>query len=96
MSADEKITRYRLLDIDDIFILAQLGKGVPQVDISRMLCIGSPAICHRLRKYKQLFDGFEFSKRGKKVVASDSALQLFEIADQALNVIMSMLTKNKE
>lgn len=45
----------RLLDIDDMIVLALVGDGVSYADTARYLGLTPPAISHRLRKYEQLW-----------------------------------------
>ena len=41
----------RLMDLDDLIILALLYDGQRKVDIAKVLGITPPAVCHRMRKY---------------------------------------------
>ncbi len=56
--SDNKLNKYRILDIDDLIILKMLGDGCKYVEITRFLNITPPAICHRMKKYERVWEGF--------------------------------------
>lgn len=58
MQLPPHLSKYRLLDIDDLIILTMIGAGYRHVDMVHVLRITAPAICQRLKKYESIWPGF--------------------------------------
>ena len=79
---------YRLLDIDDLYILKMIGEGDSYTYISAILGLTPPAISHRLRKYEQIWEGFAAINRNKKIHSLNAVTQeVVLMATQVLEVL---------
>jgi len=59
---------YRMLDYDDLIILSLMNENYPQCKIATHLNVGAPAVCHRIRKYNDLWTGMVYrTPSGSKI-----------------------------
>lgn len=84
MALNPALSDLRLLDIDDIIILALIGHGHQYKKIAKTLGKTSPAISHRIKKYHSIFPGFGINQRGSLINPNDIAKKWFAIADVVL------------
>lgn len=57
-----------MLDYDDLIILSLMNENYPQCKIATHLGIGASAICHRIRKYNDFWEGMIYKdKYGAKL-----------------------------
>lgn len=90
----QKLRNYRLLDIDDLMILKMIGEGCSYKEIRILLGVTPPAISHRLRKYGQVWDGFEIPKpvsyNGVRVLGEETR-KITAMASKVLGSLLSEL-----
>lgn len=84
------INKYRILDVDDLIILKMIGEGHKYVEITRFLNISPPAICHRLKKYELVWEGFSVktppgSKRAR--IMSPAFHEAYGVATRMLTAL---------
>lgn len=77
----------RLLDIDDLYLLSHLGKGLRLIDVAKRLRLSQPAITQRVHKIEGAFgiDLIDRSFRGTKL--TDKGGQFCHRASVALAVL---------
>ena len=89
-NSSRKHSRYRILDLDDLIILKMLGEGCSCKDIRIAMGVTAPAISHRLKKYRGLWDGFHTANRinpsGNRTV-SEEALKAADMATKVLEAL---------
>jgi DNA-binding Lrp family transcriptional regulator len=78
----------RSLDIDDLIVLRMLGEKKTYVEIGKVLGLSSPSICHRVRKYEELWEEFSITMRiGRERVCSTKAQEVCTMAANVLEVL---------
>jgi len=79
----------RILDIDDLFILASLLDNTqPLHHIAKILRITPPALSHRIKRYREHIPNFDFSTTSSAVKSLSPETKAFcTKAKKALDVL---------
>lgn len=82
------MTQYlRYLDIDDLIILSCLGDQIRYKDISAFLGLTPPALCHRIKKYKEFVPNFNIDAKAYPYKVDEATKEIFMRAKQALDIL---------
>lgn len=86
------------LDIDDLFIIAELSRGVTVTEISRRLCITQPAVTQRIRKAERQLGGMIVLHEWRYVYTTAFGQRIGEKIAEALTLLGEIheITKSEE
>lgn len=84
---DQTLAPFRMLDYDDLIILSLINENYSQVYIARHLNIGASALCHRVKKYNDIWNGITYKKNHRVVISKKYKRLVNNIRIAALTLI---------
>lgn len=85
-----KHAHYRLLDFDDLCIMAMLHDGVLRSTISKYLGLTPPAISHRVGKYASIWGDDVYYFEGSRKLVSPKGYAIFKKMKETLYYLLNL------
>jgi len=86
-SISDFFVELRLLDIDDLILMAMLNDDILPSAVAKTLGLTPPAISHRIKKLKDVFGADIFESDRIKRTPTEKGREIFSRCDQALKMI---------
>jgi DNA-binding transcriptional LysR family regulator len=83
----ERMSNWKNLDIDDLYILRGLKNGSQLTHMADELTITQSALSHRVSRLRRSFDQVLVEKKGWYLVPTGEGREIMEAADKALRIL---------